>query len=458
MRLSTIRGSAAILSCLAAGCTPSDRYDDHEGTIDLASVSIDTGATTPASADAVSAADGSGQYLLVQLDGPASADDLAELRAGVDRVYAYLPHDSFLVRVGQGLPVSNLGAWAGVYRPEYKIASGLRAVSENAEDGDMQKIMVQAYPDADVDALLAEVAGVREAEVVGKGGGGRFLRIRLRVPADRVVSVAETLAQVPEVFWIDAEGQRTLLNDTTIWVGQSGVNGGQATPVFANGIHGEGQVVGYIDTGADVDSCFYRDPARGLPPTNACNGGTVVDSNHRKVLAADFLWSNECAGGIAGSEWDTQGHGTHVGATIAGDNFANPIEHDTADGMAPGAKLVVQDGGFGTDNCGDLPGIGCPVVDLKPFFQQAYTQGARLHTNSWGDQGGVRGRGRVHVHASRLPHLLRRRKLRAGRGHGRQPVGGQERRLGRRDPARYQRRVDGRFLQLRPDQRQPDQA
>src|SRR6185436_5935045 len=34
----------------------------------------------------------------------------------------------------------------------------------------------------------------------------------------------------------------------------------------------------------------------------------------------------------------------------------------------------------------DLPGIGCPVVDLTPIFQQAYTQGARIHTNSWGDR------------------------------------------------------------------------
>lgn len=53
--------------------------------------------------------------------------------------------------------------------------------------------------------------------------------------------------------------------------------------------------------------------------------------------------------------------------------------------MAPGAKLVIQDAGFKTDNCGDLPGIGCPVVDLNPIFQQAYDQGARIHTNSWGD-------------------------------------------------------------------------
>src|SRR4029078_5978114 len=68
-----------------------------------------------------------------------------------------------------------------------------------------------------------------------------------------------------------------------------------------------------------------------------------------------------------------------------GDNFAHLLTHDAADGMAPGAKLVIQDAGFLTDNCGDLPGIGCPVVDLKPIFLQAYSQGARLHTNSWGD-------------------------------------------------------------------------
>jgi hypothetical protein len=126
-------------------------------------------------------------------------------------------------------------------------------------------------------------------------------------------------------------------------------------------------------------------PTLGLPPTNVCNGGTVVNTAQRKVLAVDFLASGECAGGIAGNEWDTHGHGSHVAGTVAGDNFANLLLHDTADGMAPGAKLLIQDAGFQTDNCGDLPGIGCPVVDLKPIFQQAYDQGARLHTNSWGD-------------------------------------------------------------------------
>src|SRR5262249_33047550 len=184
---------------------------------------------------------------------------------------------------------------------------------------------------------------------------------------------------------VDIEPRKTLVNDTTIWVGQSGLNAGMTTPVFDHGIYGQGQVVGIIDTGIDPDMCYFRDPVVGPPARNECNGGTVVNASHRKILAVDFLTASECAGGIANNEWDTQNHGTHVAGTVAGDNFANPLIHDTADGMAPGAKLVIQDGGYQVDNCGDLPGIGCPVVDLNPIFQQTYDQGARLHTNSWGD-------------------------------------------------------------------------
>jgi len=54
-----------------------------------------------------------------------------------------------------------------------------------------------------------------------------------------------------------------------------------------------------------------------------------------ELNSTDFLTASECTGGISTTEWDTQGHGSHVGGTIAGDNFANPITHDPGDGMAP---------------------------------------------------------------------------------------------------------------------------
>jgi len=365
---------------------------DRSYTIELGSQVIDTRLTVADTAPASSIADG---YVLVKFPGPVSADQLATLAASA-RIYTYLPNDTFLVRPNQGgaatmaaLRTTTVAgaigpSWTGVYRPEYKISRGLSDLAAVAP-AESWTVMATVYPDADLARVVDAAAKLPGAAVVGSQTGPQFSRVRMRIPGSDLAAATTALADVADVFWIDLEGRRELLNDTTIWVGQSGLDAGQTTPVFDHGIHGEGQVVGYIDTGVDADMCYFRDTARGLPPTNACNGGTVVDTAQRKVLAVDFLTSSECAGGIASTEWDTQGHGSHVGGTIAGDNFANLITHNPGDGMAPGAKLVVQDAGFSTDNCGDLPGIGCPVVDLKPIFLQAFNQGARIHTNSWGD-------------------------------------------------------------------------
>jgi hypothetical protein len=75
-----------------------------------------------------------------------------------------------------------------------------------------------------------------------------------------------------------------------------------------------------------------------------------------------------------------------VAGTVAGDDLAVLGAHNGYDGMAPQAKLIVQDCGYQVNVCADCPGIGCPVIDLVPVFEQAYNQGARLHTNSWGDE------------------------------------------------------------------------
>jgi hypothetical protein len=330
-----------------------------------------------------------GDYTLVKFAGPVTPAQLQALSAAAT-IYTYLPHDTFLVRLhagatsGLAVQAAIGAAWTGAYLPEYKIARGASELGLLAPVED-RTVMVTVYPDADLSRIVAAATKLPGATLVGSDHGSRFSRVRLRVSGGELLHVTTELAAIRDVFWVDVEGRREMLNDTTIFVGQSGLDAGQTTPIFDRGIHGEGQIVAYIDTGVDADSCYFRDPARGLPPVNAC-GGTVVDLNQRKVIATDFLAAGECAGGIASNEWDTQGHGSHVGATIAGDNFANPVTHDPGDGMAPAAKLVVQDAGFLTDNCGDLPGIGCPVVDLTPIFQQAFTQGARIHTNSWGDR------------------------------------------------------------------------
>ncbi len=337
------------------------------------------------------ASPGGEEVVLVQFPGPVTAAQLDALERRVERVYTYLPDDAFLVRVSAGhrqrLKDAGVGlAWSGPYHPAYKISPALAAVaSGDGKSGKRRSVLIHVYPDARLDEVVDKIAFLAQGEMVAAKQKDRFSRIRLLLTADEIVAARDELARLAEVFFLDLEPRRVLKNDTTVWVAQSGTDGGRQTPVHDRGIFGQRQVIAVLDTGIDADMCYFRDPDRGLPPQNVCDGGTAVDRRQRKVIAVDFLWSAECAGGIAPDEWDTHDHGTHVAGIAAGDDFANPLSHDPGDGLAPGAKLVIQDGGVRTDDCADLPGLGCPVVDLNPLFLQAYRQGARIHSNSWGD-------------------------------------------------------------------------
>src|SRR5687768_15063642 len=176
-----------------------------------------------------------------------------------------------------------------------------------------------------------------------------------------------------------------------------------ATPLHDRGIRGEGQIIAVLDTGVDYRSCFFAEGDGTAPPVNtgSASGGLAwenVDLSRRKIVAYNFLFSCDQYPGMQGCDrpgdaaaLDNQGHGTHTAAIAAGDR-GMPLAHDYADSLAPGAKLVIQDGGYvGGDFCTQFPGVGCPAK-LTPVLDQAYRQGARIHSNSWGDRQGKIGR------------------------------------------------------------------
>jgi hypothetical protein len=396
--------AALCSAAVASSATWAEADQNHRTrTISLNSVLLDVAQDPPAAIPeglrleaAPSALDVEEEVVLVKFPGPVTAAQYAALASAATRVYTYLPYDTYLVKMPAGRRAASrrlraLGArWTGPYQPAYKLSRAVAAVQEDpaasaTEAETYWQVMVQIFPDADPALVAEKIRALGLESIVGRRRNPFFSRLRLLLSPEEIARFREDLARLPEVFWIDLEPRKALLNDTTIWVGQSGLSGGQTTPIFSQGIFGQGQTIAVLDTGIDADMCYFRDPARGLPPINACNGGTAVATAQRKVIAVDFLWQSECNGGVGNGEWDTQDHGSHVAGTAAGDNFANLLVHNPGDGMAPGAKLVIQDAGFSTDNCGDLPGIGCPVVDLNPIFLQTYNQGARLHTNSWGD-------------------------------------------------------------------------
>jgi hypothetical protein len=390
--------SLCLLASLALAAGASAAAPDRASRVVLRSVDFDVRepVAVPSSlaADAAVALTPGGaasELVLVKYPRPVGARERAALAASVERVLIYLPHDAFLVRVPRGTGESLVPAgasWVGPYHPLYKVSPEAAAVAADpgARAADRPvPVLLHLDPGTDLAAAAAALDGLGAGRVVGAAAKERLSRVRLLMTPVELAGALETLARFTEVVWIELEGRRVLLNDTTAWVGQSGTAGGQATPVHDAGILGEGQVIAVLDTGLDADMCYFHHPAEGLPVRNECDGGTAVNADHRKVLAVDFLWSTECAGGISDFEWDTQGHGSHVAGIAAGDQAANGVR-DAGDGMAPAAKLVIQDGGFAFDNCADLPGLGCPVVDLVPIFQQSYDQGARFHSNSWGDR------------------------------------------------------------------------
>src|SRR5271163_1767211 len=78
-----------------------------------------------------------------------------------------------------------------------------------------------------------------------------------------------------------------------------------------------------------------------------------------------------------GPTYDHDGHGTHVCGSAVGDGTANG---QRIMGTAPQANLIVQS--IWDPATGDL----IPPPNLTDLFSPPYLEGARVHSNSWGEE------------------------------------------------------------------------
>ena len=207
--------------------------------------------------------------------------------------------------------------------------------------------MAQSNGTAD---LWVEMARAEDADAIGDAvlalGGhvvteGRGLQI-LRVVLP--VSDVPTLAQMPEVLALQPWSMPQASNDVSYGVLQSGEV--HHAPMWEHGLRGQGQIIGLSDSGVDTHSCYFAgDKIAGYLEFTGIHDG------------------------------DGSGHGTHVAGSMAG-NMGGDAHAHPHDGMAPDARLFVEDVGVGTDLVG-IPG------DLAGLFGPAFAAGARIHSNSW---------------------------------------------------------------------------
>lgn len=116
----------------------------------------------------------------------------------------------------------------------------------------------------------------------------------------------------------------------------------------STGYTGKGQIVGVADTG--------------------------LDTGKLQTMHPDFKGQIEklISLGRPNDASDVHGHGTHVAGSIVGTGEASDGQYK---GTAPGAKLIFHS----IENA-----KGKLVTDVETILQEAYEEGARIHSNSWG--------------------------------------------------------------------------
>jgi hypothetical protein len=195
-------------------------------------------------------------------------------------------------------------------------------------------------------AVNASVSAGYEVLSAAKAGPRWYLEVR------GALAGLSQLAAADNVAFVEESGEFVLRNDITKWVIQTNTSG--QTTIWSHGVRGENQIAGLIDSNVYKAHDQFRDSA----------GGNTPGPNHRKLVA--YISSN---GTTSGST-----HGTHTAGTLAGDQEPN-TGSTTRNGMAYKARIAFKRLNDVTTN------------NLYSSMQALYDAGARVFSNSWGDDG-----------------------------------------------------------------------
>ena len=302
-----------------------------------------------------------------------------------------------------GAATRGLAALSGVrhvgeFRPGYRLAPALREAlrRDGVPPGDLT-LEVSLFADADPVALSQAVEqrlGVSVESIRTR----QPPRLRLFVRADRLAKAVGALIRDPAVQFVEPRHEAIPHNDQVAWIVQSydRVNGPveavEADPkayastatLWNRGLRGEGQIAAVNDVSFEAATCFFDDPAHAVVPQIVPPPGALaVHPDHRKIVALNGVTPQ------AFVSTDAFSHGSHVASTVAGDDLANLADgssagHDHGDGVAPAARLVLQDI---SQAISSICSATIEIPSLEDLLDQEYDAGARVSNNSWGTGG-----------------------------------------------------------------------
>jgi hypothetical protein len=290
---------------------------------------------------------------IVQFHGQLTAADMDRLKAEYGlALTAYVPNFAYVERVDaptrQRLARDPLVRALAPYLPEYKVDPMVAAKFEGrAEGAEPVAVVASLFDGGSIDIVVGALmaAGVTAIDVQDDRPLGGLASVHF--DADDL-HIVERVATIDDVRWIEPQPSLSEDDVEASAVIQSGDDSNAS--VWAQGIHGEGQVIGMIDGGVpDKEHCFFDDVAPNTPgPT------------HRKLLSIR-----------AGTVED---HPTFVAGCAVGDERGNSGAHENR-GSAWAAKLVA----------GPRSAVRRPGGSMLTELNLAMAAGAFIHTNSWHD-------------------------------------------------------------------------
>jgi len=281
----------------------------------------------------------------LQCNGSIQPDWRSRIEAAGGNIHGYLPHNTFVVDLTPGMAKRLIREpfvhWLQPVEPTHKVQPFLASLAETAEDA-ILPVMISTYSSRDAETVAASLvdAGIT---VIDRESGKRWGWVQAEVSPEQI----NTIAALNRVQWIEEYVAPTLFNDKAVNASHMRVT----NVWFTRGLTGEGQIIGHADTGLDVGT---------LPGMHPDFAGRIVAAFGR---GRGSLWN------------DPNGHGTHTAGSILG---GGTMSTGLFRGVAWQAKLVHQSLLDNSGGLGGLPG------DLNELYLQTYTNGARIHSDSWG--------------------------------------------------------------------------
>lgn len=274
-------------------------------------------------------------YYIIQFKGRIIEEWKQLLEDKNAKIIGYVPNNAYLVKMKSSLipqiESTDEVQWIGKYTPEYKISPELKDLDGNRED-----IVVVIF-DEEYSTKITRYIESLGGEIIENSGN----IIHIKISNSNVTDIAN----IKEVKWIEKHFQTVIFNDVARdIVGISYISN-------TYGLTGRGQIIGIADTGLDT----------------GINNVSMHDDLEGRIINIFDL--------VGDGPEDLSGHGTHVAGSVLGNGNSSNGKYK---GMAPEAELVFQ-----AIQEYDYPSLVISE-NLTPIFQQAYAEGARIHSNSWG--------------------------------------------------------------------------